>query len=104
MSHDTNSEYCLIDVDEIFYPLLNITCTLDYQCCCQNYLLNNPNYLFNFMQLMPNLSTKMDELTLLEISIYSRINNKLSHMHKRTQELACECVMFEWQCSDWASA
>ena len=54
------------------------------------------------MQLMPNLSTKMDELTLLEISIYSRINNKLSHMHKRTQELACECVMFEGQCSDWA--
>ena len=53
---------------------------------------------------MPNLSTKMDELTLLEISIYSRINNILSHMHKRTQELACECVMFEGQCSDWASA
>ena len=74
------------------------------ECCCQNYLLNNPNYLFNFMQLMPNLSTKMDELTLLEISIYSRINNKLSHMHKRTQELACECVMFEGQCSDWDSA
>ena len=39
----------------------------------------------------------MDELTLLEISIYSRISNKLSHMHKRTQELACECVMFEGQ-------
>ena len=37
---------------------------------------SDPNYLFNLMQLMPNLSTKMDKFTLLEISIDSRINNK----------------------------